>query len=85
VMAHRNPLSNIWETNRLTGPNYLDWLRNLKIVLNSENITYALQSPLPNAPTEAATQQEKDAYQKRMDDDLMTRCYMMVSLSPELK
>lgn len=85
VMAHRNPLSNILETNHLIGPNYLDWLRNLKIVLNSESITYALQSPLPNAPTEAATQQEKDAYQKRMDDNLMTRCYMMVSLSLELK
>ena len=84
-MAHLNPLSKILDTNRLTGPNYLDWLRNLKIVLNSKKITYTLDGPLPKAPVEAATQQEKYAYQKRMDDNLKARCYMMASISPELQ
>lgn len=84
-MAHLNPLSKILDINRLTGPNCLDWLRNLKIVLDSKNLTYALHNPLPIALAEATTQQEKDVYQKRMDDDLMARCYMMVFMSLELK
>ncbi|XP_073133292.1 uncharacterized protein [Henckelia pumila] len=46
-MANRNPLSAILDTNKLIGPNYSDWLRNLKIVLASEKLTYVLTKAPP--------------------------------------
>ncbi|MQM11802.1 hypothetical protein Taro_044712 [Colocasia esculenta] len=42
-MSSGNPLRGILDANKLTGPNYLDWLRNLKIVLRSERIAYVLE------------------------------------------
>ena len=54
-MSASNQLARILETNRLTGLNYKDWLRNLKIVLNSEKLGYVLdQEPLilPDNPTD---------------------------------
>ncbi|PIM98492.1 hypothetical protein CDL12_29029 [Handroanthus impetiginosus] len=38
----KNPLSVILKANKLTGPNYGDWLRNLKIVLDFEKMTFIL-------------------------------------------
>ncbi|XP_073122074.1 uncharacterized protein [Henckelia pumila] len=46
-MANRNPLSVILDTKKLTGPNYSDWLRNLKIVLASDKLTYVLTKAPP--------------------------------------
>ena len=37
-MSTSNPLALILETNHLTGTNFKDWLKNLKIVLTSEKI-----------------------------------------------
>ncbi len=49
-MAQRsNPLSHILDDNRLTGPNFSDWLKNLRIVLNLECIGYVLDSKIPSA------------------------------------
>ena len=41
-MSASNPLARILETNRLTGTNYKDWLRNLRIFLTFEKIGYVL-------------------------------------------
>ena len=35
-MSSTNPLHGIMNVNRLTGPNFTDWLKNLKILLKSE-------------------------------------------------
>ena len=35
-MSSTNPLRGIMDANRLTGPNFTDWLKNLKILLRSE-------------------------------------------------
>ena len=46
-MRPSNPLSIILDNNRLTGPNFIDWLRNLKVVLASEKILYVIEQSLP--------------------------------------
>ena len=46
-MRPSNPLSIILDNNRLTGPNFIDWLRNLKVVLASEKILYVIEQTLP--------------------------------------
>ncbi|KAL0311615.1 UNVERIFIED_CONTAM: hypothetical protein Sangu_2456200 [Sesamum angustifolium] len=45
-MSH-NPLNSILEANKFDGTNYLNWLRNLRIVLDFENQTYVLDKSLP--------------------------------------
>ena len=42
-MSLTNPLHGIMGANRLIGPNFNDWLRNLKILLKFECITYILE------------------------------------------
>ena len=81
----RNPLSTILDKHVLTGPNYLTWLRKLKILLNSEKIAYTLtESPPVEAPTDC-TPEELQAYKEWCDHDLMARCYMLTSMNDELQ
>ena len=46
-MRPANQLSIILDNNRLTGPNFIDWLRNLKVVLAFEKILYVIEQGLP--------------------------------------
>ena len=54
------PLAIILDQSRLTGPNFIDWLRNLKVVLASEKILYVLEQSLPIPLPEHASQEEQD-------------------------
>ena len=60
-MANTNPLSIILDKNCLTGPNFSDWLRNLRIVLNMEKIGYVLESNIPTLPKDA-TEEERETH-----------------------
>ena len=84
-MAPMNPLSTILEKNTLTGPNFTDWLRNLRIVLNSEKIGYILETPVPNPLPEGATEPQQTTFRKWEEDDMQTRCYMLASMNNELQ
>ncbi|XP_052193798.1 uncharacterized protein LOC127802142 [Diospyros lotus] len=81
----KNPLAGLLDTNKLTGPNYLDWLRNLKIVLDSEKITYVIDKAPPEKVSEASTLEELTTWQKWKDDDIHARYYMIASMSNELQ
>ena len=48
-MRPSNPLSIILDNNRLVGPNFIDWLRNLKVVLASKKILYVIEQSLPGS------------------------------------
>ena len=50
------------ESNKLTGPNFLDWLRNLRIVLKSEKISYVLDEALPNPSAANASEDVQKTY-----------------------
>ena len=49
-MSSSNPIRGIMDGNRLTGPNFSDWLRNLKILLRSKCIDYVLERKGPDEP-----------------------------------
>ena len=40
-------LQSITDANILTGPNFLDWLKNLRIVLKKERLSYVTVEQLP--------------------------------------
>ena len=56
-MSSANPLHGIMDSNRLTGSNFTDWLRNLKILLKSERIAYVLEG---DGPVECASDASED-------------------------
>ncbi|GJV42570.1 retrotransposon protein, putative, ty1-copia subclass [Tanacetum coccineum] len=52
---------------RLTGPNYMDWMRNLRFTLRYENKEYVLDEQIPIIDNDS-TQEEIEAHQKHYDD-----------------
>ena len=83
-MRSSNPLAIILDHNRLTGPNFIDWLRNLKVVLASEKILYVLEQSLPGPLPKNASQEEQVTLKQWKDDDMQARCIMWASMSTEL-
>ena len=83
-MRPLNALSIILDNNRLTGPNFIDWLRNLKVVLASEKILYVIEQSLPRSIPENSSQEEHDTLDKWKDDDMQARCIMWASMTNEL-
>ena len=61
-MASFSPLVAILNQNELTGSNYVDWKRNLDIVLIAEEHKYVLTQPCPNFPSLDAPSKEKQRY-----------------------
>nr|GEX97156.1 hypothetical protein [Tanacetum cinerariifolium]GEY66881.1 hypothetical protein [Tanacetum cinerariifolium] len=52
---------------RLTGPNYMDWMRNLRFTLRYKNKEYVLDEKIPTI-NDDSTQEEIEAHQKHYDD-----------------
>ena len=83
-MRPTNPLSIILDNNRLTGPNFIDWHRNLKVVLASEKILYVIEQSLPLTLPENSSPEEYEVLSKWKDDDMQARCIMWASMSTEI-
>ena len=54
-------LRSILEKDKLNGTNFLDWYRNLRIVLRQEMKEYILEQPIPEEPAANAPRAQKDA------------------------
>ena len=83
-MSGFSPLSIILKENKLTGPNYVDWKRNLNIVLTAEEYKYVLTEPCPEIG-EDSTDQEREAEKAWKKADGMAKCYMLASMSSVLQ
>lgn len=84
-MSANLKLHNVLFENKLTGPNFIEWIQALKIVLRLENIAYVLDNPIPDAPSDEADQAVKDAFWKHFDDSENACCLMLGSMSIELQ
>ncbi|KAK2448130.1 secreted RxLR effector protein [Trifolium repens] len=81
-----NILRSILDKEKLNGSNFLDWHRNLRIVLKHDNKLYALEEPVPeNEPANNAPRAEKDAYKKHVDDANEVACLMLATMNSELQ
>ncbi|XP_024024943.1 uncharacterized protein LOC112092608 [Morus notabilis] len=78
-------LSSILNKHTLTGENFTNWKRNLKIVLTFEKLNFILNTPCPPEPPVDAPDEVFLAYQHWKDFDDMTHCYMMASMSTMLQ
>ncbi|XP_024021530.1 uncharacterized protein LOC112091631 [Morus notabilis] len=78
-------LSSILNKHTLTGENFTDWKRNLKIVLTFKKLNFVLNTPCPPEPPVDAPNEVFLAYQRWNDSDDMARCHMMASMSTVLQ
>ena len=70
----------------LNGKNFLDWERNLRIVLRSEHKGYVLDEPLPTEePPVDASHEDHEYYEKFIDDDVEVTCLMLATMSSDLQ
>lgn len=83
-MSNHMNLRGILDANKLIGPNFFDWHRNLRIIFKHEKIRYVLEQPLLEVPTENFTKEKVAAYNKHSDDDNTAACVMLAAMSPEL-
>jgi hypothetical protein len=83
---HVNNLSlrSVLEKDKLSHTNFLDWYRNLRIVLKHEKKFYVLENPIPEEPptTPKATH---DTWLKHVDDSIEVSCLMLTSMIPDLQ
>ncbi|XP_042409866.1 uncharacterized protein LOC121999226, partial [Zingiber officinale] len=79
------PLAIILKENRLTGHNYIDWERNLDIVLTAEGYKFVLSEECPETPSNDSTPEEIQYHSKWVKADEMARCYILASMSNVLQ
>ncbi|XP_047950512.1 uncharacterized protein LOC125196156 [Salvia hispanica] len=79
-----NPLSVILKENKLEGPNYVDWKRNLDIVLIADDYKFVLETDCPEKPV-GTSAEDKAMYNKWIKANEMAKCYILVSMSNVLQ
>ena len=77
-------LLSILTREKLTGPNYLDWIRSLRIALRYEDKEYVLDNDLPIL-SENPTEAEVSTYEKHDEESIKVACLMLATMSSELK
>ncbi|GJW32257.1 retrotransposon protein, putative, ty1-copia subclass [Tanacetum coccineum] len=77
-------LLSVLRREKLTSPNYMDWMRNLRFSLRYENKEYVLNEQIPIIDNDS-TQEEIEANQKYYDDANKVSCIMAASMNPELQ
>ncbi|GKE09644.1 hypothetical protein Tco_1413195 [Tanacetum coccineum] len=85
-LAHDGSWSkSILEKEKLNGSNFLDWYRNLRIVLRNEQKLHHLEEASPEAPPATATAAVRNAYTRRVAEQQEVACLMLVSMTPEIQ
>jgi hypothetical protein len=75
----------ILDRERLNGNNFIEWFRNLRIVLTHDKKMYVLETPFPDTPAENASRAVKDAWSKHVDDSSSVSCLMLATMEPNLQ
>ncbi|XP_057779722.1 uncharacterized protein LOC130998310 [Salvia miltiorrhiza] len=76
------------ETNKLTGSNFTDWLRCLRLVLRLEKIEYVLDNPItviPDKQSDEYASFDEAAHKKHVEDATSAQCVMLSSMTTELQ
>ena len=84
-MASSLSLWGILDSNKLTDSNYVDWLKNLKIILTQEKLSYILDIPEPQEVGDDATEEEVSTYRMWKNDSLTVKYIILASMSNELQ
>ncbi|GJY73894.1 putative RNA-directed DNA polymerase [Tanacetum coccineum] len=83
--TNNNSIRSILEEEKLNGSKFLDWYRNLRIVLRNEQKLYHLEEALSEAPPATATAAIRNAYTRRVAEQQEVACLMLVSMTLEIQ
>ncbi|KAK8660380.1 hypothetical protein V6N13_051306 [Hibiscus sabdariffa] len=85
-MANINlSLRSLLEKEKLNDINFLDWFRNLRIILKQERNVYVIKEPVLDEPAANAPRADKDKFKKHIDDMLHVGCLMLATTVHELQ
>ncbi|KAK8670729.1 hypothetical protein V6N13_037347 [Hibiscus sabdariffa] len=84
-MANTISLRSLLEKEKLNGINFLDWFRNLRIVLKQERKEYVIEEHVPDEPAANAPRADKDKFKKHMNDMVDVGCLMLATMDSELQ
>ncbi|KAB5537788.1 hypothetical protein DKX38_015321 [Salix brachista] len=87
IMSNDNlkfSLRSIVEKNKLNGTNFLDWERNLRIILRSEGREDVLATPVPTV-TNTSSDEEKATATRVKSEALPVTCLMLAAMEPDLQ
>ncbi|XP_077251813.1 uncharacterized protein LOC143891045 [Tasmannia lanceolata] len=84
-MTSFNLLARILDDNKLIGSNYIDWKRNLTLVLTASRVYWILTTNEPEEPSADAPQNVRERRQKWSEDNEMAKCYILSSMSNVLQ
>ncbi|XP_030940093.1 uncharacterized protein LOC115965017 [Quercus lobata] len=84
-MVSFHPLVTILNQNKLFGSYYVDWKRDLDIVLTAEEHKFVLNQPCPNFPSLDAPSEEKQQYDRWQKSNEMAKCYTLAFISNVLQ
>ena len=80
-MASFSLLVTILNQNKMIGSDYVDWKRNLDIILTAEEHKFVLNEPCPNFPSLDAPFEEKQRYDHWQRSNEMAKYYIVASIS----
>ena len=79
-------LRSVLENDKLNGSNFLEWYRNLRIVLKQEKKEYVLEKELPlEKPKANLPHAERNAYDKHVSDRVDVCCLMLATMNSDLQ
>ena len=78
-------LQSVLEKDKLNGTNFINWSRNLRIILKQEKKLELLEHPLPNEPARNAAAAQRELFEKKKNDSNDVTCLMLATMSPELQ
>nr|GEX22508.1 hypothetical protein [Tanacetum cinerariifolium] len=71
-VGNNSVLRSFFDKQKLTGPNFIDWYRQLWIILSAEDKEHYLEHPIPAAPVVAHGQQElKTMFVQQAEQELL--------------
>ncbi|KAK9034021.1 hypothetical protein V6N11_050200 [Hibiscus sabdariffa] len=77
-------MRSLLEKAKLNVINFLDWFRNLRIVLKQERKEYVIEEPVPNEPGANAPRADKDKFKKHVEDMLDVGYLVLATMTPKL-
>jgi hypothetical protein len=78
-------LRSLREKEKLNGANFMDWYRNLSIVLRQEKTEYVLLEPYPEYLPTGSSATDHRAHEKQCDDALNVSYLMLATMPPDLQ
>ena len=77
-------LQSALEKEKLNGASFIDWYRNLRIILRNEKKEYVLEQSYPDDLPDGANAAARRAYEKHYNVSLEVSCLMLATMSSDL-